>query len=66
MQLLRPLLAQALTQAGDDIAALVRTTCGVVGVQAGGIADNVLPTSATVKLNFRLLPGGLSGVADKC
>lgn len=27
--------------------------------QAGGVADNVLPKSATVKLNFRTLPGEL-------
>jgi hypothetical protein len=57
VQVLRPVVAQLLSQAGDDVAAMVRTTCAVVGVKAGGIADNVLPTSGVVKLNFRLLPG---------
>ena len=28
-----------------------------VKIEAGGIADNVLPKSGSIKLNFRLLPG---------
>ena len=33
--------------------------CGLqVGVSAGGIADNVLPFTATITLNLRPLPGG--------
>jgi acetylornithine deacetylase/succinyl-diaminopimelate desuccinylase-like protein len=31
--------------------------CPQVKIEAGGIADNVLPKTGSLKLNFRLLPG---------
>lgn len=58
LQLVNPVLGQAMGQAGREVSALVRTTCAVVGVQAGGVAHNVLPRSGTITINCRLLPGG--------
>lgn len=52
-----PVLGQLLGQASPEVACFVRTTCSVVGVQAGGIAENVLPTAGTITVNFRMLPG---------
>ncbi|KAL4436962.1 hypothetical protein ABPG75_004101 [Micractinium tetrahymenae] len=54
---LNPVLGQLLGQASPEVASFVRTTCSVVGVQAGGIAENVLPNVGTITLNFRTLPG---------
>lgn len=55
--LVNPALAQVLAQGRREIAAMVRSTVGVVGLKAGGIAANVLPQSGTITLNFRTLPG---------
>lgn len=58
--------------AGDNkAAAAVRTTAAVTNITVSNIADNVLPQSAEVGINFRLLPGKLSiaeqsGFASAC
>uniref|UniRef100_A0A383W7F7 Peptidase M20 dimerisation domain-containing protein n=1 Tax=Tetradesmus obliquus TaxID=3088 RepID=A0A383W7F7_TETOB len=38
-------------------AAAVRTTAAITNISVSNIADNVLPQTATVNINFRLLPG---------
>lgn len=56
--LVNPILAQLV--AGSpmrELAAMVRTTVAVVGINAGGIAHNVLPAHGTITLNMRTLPG---------
>lgn len=42
--------------AAPSSSAMVRTTTAPT-VIAGGVKDNVLPTSASAKINFRILPG---------
>ena len=41
---------------GPAVHTQVRTTAAVTGISSG-IADNVLPPSGTINVNFRLLPG---------
>eukprot|EP00198_Chlamydomonas_reinhardtii_P007148 XP_001696484.1 predicted protein [Chlamydomonas reinhardtii] len=54
---LRDLVASAfLGRDTPETAALVRNTAAVTGLTSG-FAENVLPPSATVRVNFRLLPG---------
>ncbi|KAG2439389.1 hypothetical protein HXX76_004746 [Chlamydomonas incerta] len=54
---LRDLVAGAfLGRDTPETAALVRNTAAVTGLTSG-FAENVLPPSATVRVNFRLLPG---------
>ncbi|KAG2445338.1 hypothetical protein HYH02_008803 [Chlamydomonas schloesseri] len=54
---LRDLVAGAfLGRDTPETAALIRDTAAVTGLTLG-FADNVLPPSATVRVNFRLLPG---------
>lgn len=50
------LLAWLLAKSGPNTAAVVRTTVGVTRMNAGS-ADNMLPDTGSVLLNFRLLPG---------
>ena len=57
MQLVNPVLGQLLGQGGREMQQFVRTTCGVVGLHAGGVAQNVLPRAGTITLNCRPLPG---------
>lgn len=52
-----PILGQLMGQLAPEVAAFVRTTCAVVSVAAGGIADNVMPKKGSILLNFRILPG---------
>jgi len=57
------LLCQHLCPASDPLPYLLLCLPALpcwrqVGIQAGGIADNVLPKTGTITLNFRLLPGG--------
>ncbi len=42
--------------ASPDTNAMIRTT-GVVTIYSGGFKDNVIPSYASVVMNFRLLPG---------
>jgi acetylornithine deacetylase/succinyl-diaminopimelate desuccinylase-like protein len=58
-QIANPILGQVLGQAGKEVSPFVRTTCGVVKVEAGGIAHNVLPRTGTITINCRVLPGVL-------
>ncbi|KAL4858195.1 N-fatty-acyl-amino acid synthase/hydrolase [Chlorella vulgaris] len=51
-----PILGQVLGQAGKEVSPFVRTTCGVVKIEAGGIAHNVLPRTGTITINCRVLP----------
>lgn len=45
--------------------ALIRTTTAITIVQAG-VKDNILPSKATAKVNFRLLPGDtIAGVCER-
>lgn len=62
---LAPLAGQLLAGAGRDLSALVRTTVAVVGVAAGGHANNVLPQLGTIRVNFRTLPGHDSSVIEE-
>ena len=50
-------LGQVLGLGGPELAAMVRSTVGIVGIQAGGEAHNVLPTRGSILLNIRTLPG---------
>eukprot|EP00879_Flechtneria_rotunda_P030781 GHRR01033460.1.p1 GENE.GHRR01033460.1~~GHRR01033460.1.p1 ORF type:complete len:240 (+),score=87.11 GHRR01033460.1:328-1047(+) len=50
------LLAHIMAAASAEAAALVRSTAAVTKVTAG-IADNVLPQTGMINVNFRLLPG---------
>lgn len=50
------LLAGVLASVSGSAAAMVRDTAAVTTIQAG-VADNVLPQSGHVAINFRLLPG---------
>ncbi|PRW33795.1 Zn-dependent [Chlorella sorokiniana] len=56
-RLLNPILGQLLGQLGREVNPFVRTTCAVVKIQAGGVADNVLPGSGAITVNCRTLPG---------
>lgn len=53
--LFRPLALRRL-QAAPSTNAIIRTTTALTIIQ-GGVKDNVLPASATARVNFRLLPG---------
>jgi carboxypeptidase PM20D1 len=53
--LLEPLLVSELAKGGATNA-IVRTTTAVT-IAEGGTKDNVLPSTATATINFRLLPG---------
>lgn len=55
--ILNPILGQVMATASTQLAALVRTTCAVVKIEAGTGADNVLPDAAVVRMNCRILPG---------
>jgi acetylornithine deacetylase/succinyl-diaminopimelate desuccinylase-like protein len=50
------LLAYLLASADNQAAALVRDTAAVTSL-AAGVADNMLPQTCNVSINFRLLPG---------
>jgi carboxypeptidase PM20D1 len=56
------LVAAAMAKAGAEAASLVRTTAAATRFEAG-VADNMLPQSGTVSINFRLLPGDTSADA---
>ncbi len=53
--LFKPLLTKQLSKAPTSNAVL-RTTTAITMIR-GGIRDNVLPTTAAAKINFRILPG---------
>jgi carboxypeptidase PM20D1 len=53
--LFEPVLTRALTQLPSGNA-LVRTTTAAT-MMSGGIKDNVVPSTATAVINFRLMPG---------
>ncbi|HEX7938167.1 MAG TPA: M20 family peptidase, partial [Gemmatimonadaceae bacterium] len=55
MWLMEPLLLRAATL-DRSANALVRTTTAATMI-SGGVKDNVIPSSATATVNFRLLPG---------
>jgi carboxypeptidase PM20D1 len=56
--IVNPVLGQLVGQLGGrEVGAMVRSTCAVVGISAGGIAHNVLPSSGQIRLNLRILPG---------
>lgn len=60
--IVNPVLGQLVGQMGGrDIGAMVRSTCAVVGISAGGIAHNVLPQHGQIRLNLRTLPGDDEG-----
>jgi carboxypeptidase PM20D1 len=52
----RPLLARAITAAGAEAAAMVRTTFAVTTLE-GSPALNVIASSATAGVNVRVMPG---------
>lgn len=54
---LKQLLAQFLARQPGEVAAAVRTTVAATGVSTHPAAGNVLPSLASVQLNFRYLPG---------
>ena len=53
---MRPLLTRALTAAGAEAAAMVRTTFAITTLE-GSPALNVIASSATAGVNIRVLPG---------
>lgn len=55
-------VANFLASMDNKSAAAVRTTAAVTNITVTNIADNVLPQSAEVGINFRLLPGELAVV----
>jgi carboxypeptidase PM20D1 len=52
----RPLLARALTLAGDEAAAMARTTFALTTLE-GSPALNAIASSATAGVNIRVMPG---------
>ncbi|MEM6264436.1 MAG: M20/M25/M40 family metallo-hydrolase, partial [Bacteroidota bacterium] len=55
MWLLKPVIISQLSKSPTTNAA-IRTTAATTMIQ-GGVKDNILPTVATAKVNFRILPG---------
>lgn len=55
-RLLEPVLLRALDRGSDEAAAMIRTTRVVTRLQ-GAAADNVLPESATARVNLRIAVG---------
>ena len=49
-------LLKKVLSADEATSALIRTTTAPT-ILRGGVKDNVLPTSAMAKVNFRILPG---------
>jgi len=63
-RIINPILSQLLgwpTVSPPDIQALVRTTCAVVSVSSGSeTSHNIIPSTASITINCRLLPGDTS------
>ena len=56
--IINPIFGQILgSPAAKTLATLVRSTCGIVSIKAGGDADNVLPQHGMININVRTLPG---------
>jgi carboxypeptidase PM20D1 len=63
-RIINPILSQLLgwpAISPPDIQALVRTTCAVVSVSSGSeTSHNIIPSTASITINCRLLPGDTS------